>query len=382
MIDYIRQHWGAKLLFSYLAVILVGVVVLVSTTQVSLPSAYDRHVDMMAQIGIPNIGPRMMGGPHEPVVANTFYDIFRASFYDALTYAVLAAVVAAIAVSLFFSRGVIAPLRAMIGASQRIAAGHYDERVQVAGSDELGQLGMRFNDMASQLEQVESMRRQLIGDVSHELRTPLTAIKGYMEGLVDGVLPANADTFQQVHQEADRLSRLVEDLQELSRVESKAYQLDVEPMNIPDVVAITIKRLSSTAQKKEITLRSDLPTDLPLLQADSDRIIQVLTNLVGNALNYTSAGGTVTVTAARHAEEIRISVQDTGVGIPAEHLPHIFDRFYRVDKSRSRQSGGGSGIGLTVAKYLVEAHGGRIWIESKGEGQGSTFTFTLPVASG
>ncbi len=252
--------------------------------------------------------------------------------------------------------------------------------VQPAGSDELGQLAHSFNLMAEKLEQVEAMRRQLIGDISHELRTPLTAIKGSMEGLMDGVLPAEAETYQQIHQEAGRLARLVDDLQELSRVEAGSIPLDIRPVPVPTLVQPTLSHLAAQAQSIGIMLNAELPDDLPSVLADPDRITQVLTNLVGNALHYTAAGGSVTVRAIRHGLEVRISVIDNGIGIPAEHLPQLFTRFYRVDKSRSRQAGGGSGIGLTIARALVEAHGGRIWAESAGEGQGSTFTFSLPVA--
>jgi histidine kinase len=238
---------------------------------------------------------------------------------------------------------------------------------------------MRFNQMAGKLDQVESMRRRLIGDVSHELRTPLTAIKGSMEGLMDGVLPATQETFQQIHTEADRLNRLVDDLQELSRVEAHAYQLDIRWLDISDFIQTVTKRLAPQFEAKRITLNLELAPDVPRALADEDRIVQVLTNLTENALQHTPENGKVTIAVRRTGNEAQISVRDTGIGIPLEHLPHIFDRFYRVDKSRSRRAGGGRGIGLTIARALVEAHGGRIWAESAGEGQGSTFTFTLPT---
>jgi histidine kinase len=310
----------------------------------------------------------------------TLFENFRASMFESLAYAVTASVIAALLVSWFLSRRIVAPVRNLTDASLHIANGNYAERVQVNGTDEIAQLATRFNHMASQLEQVESMRRQLIGDVTHELRTPLTSIKGYMEGLVDGVLPSNAETFNQIHREADRLSRLVDDLQELSRVESKAYSLELRSVTVPDLVQTTLKRLSPQATAKRITLRSNLPANLPPLLADEDRITQVLVNLAANAIQYTSEDGEVTIFASRHSNEVHISVKDTGIGIPPEHLANIFTRFYRVDKSRSRNAGGGSGIGLTIARHIVEAHGGRIWVESKGEGQGSTFTFSLKTA--
>jgi signal transduction histidine kinase len=250
----------------------------------------------------------------------------------------------------------------------------------VDGEDELAQLALRFNQMAEKLDQVESMRRRLIGDVSHELRTPLTAIKGSMEGLMDGILPANDGTFQQIHAEADRLNRLVDDLQELSRVESHAYPLDIRPVDVTSLVRTVTKQLAPSFESKRISQDLELTPDLPYILADEDRTIQILTNLTGNALQYTPEGGKITISAKERNGEVQISVRDTGIGIPPEHLPHIFDRFYRVDKSRSRKSGGGSGIGLTIARALVEAQGGRISVESSGGEHGSTFLFTLPIA--
>ena len=380
----IREHISIKLLLSYLVVLLVGGAVMLAAVMVTTPAAYSRHMQMvdngMSLDGTPSAG--MMGrGPGRglglgPVVG---FDNFRAGVFDSLGYAVLAAVLVAVTVSVVFSRRIVAPIRAMMGASQRIADGRYDERVKVSGSDELGQLGEHFNRMAERLEHTETMRRQLLGDVSHELRTPLTAIGGYMEGLTDGVLPATPETFEQVRMEASRLSRLVDDLQELSRVEAGAYRLDIHPVKFSDLLTTTTKRLAHQFTEKQVRLTS-LPSAPALVSVDEDRMIQVLTNLLGNALAYTASGGEVTISSLRLNQEIQISIKDSGAGIPAESLAHIFDRFYRVDKSRSRAAGGGSGIGLTIARAFVEAHGGRIWAESPGEGQGSTFSFTLPLA--
>ena len=371
---YIREHLGAKLFLANLVVILVGIGILAITIQVTIPAAFNRHMAGMMTNGVG------MGQGQGQGLGKTLFENFRASMFESLGYAVTASVIAALLVSFFISRRIVAPVRTLTNASQHIAEGHYAERVQVNGSDEIAQLAARFNKMTTQLEQVESMRRQLIGDVTHELRTPLTSIKGYMEGLIDGVMPSTPETFDQIHHEADRLSRLVDDLQELSRVEAKAYPLDFRSLTVPNLVQTTLKRLSPQATAKRIRLRSSLPADLPHILADEDRITQVLVNLVANAIQYTPEDGEVTISAARHENEIYISVKDTGIGIPPEYLANLFTRFYRVDKSRSRNAGGGSGIGLTIAKHLVEAHGGRIWAESTGEGQGSTFSFSLKTS--
>ena len=379
MTNYFHRHLGAKLLLSYLAIIIVGVMVLIIASQFILPTSFNRH---MSGMGMMDGGMGMGGGlgfGNTNLMSQLYVD-FRASFNEALTYAALAATIVAIAFSLFLSRSVIAPIHAMSLATQRISDGRYDERVHVNGTDELAQLAMRFNQMAEKLDQIESMRRRLIGDVSHELRTPLTAIKGSMEGLMDGVLPATDETYQQIHIEADRLNRLVDDLQELSRVEANAYKLDIQSLDVSALVRTVTKRLAPQAESKRISLDLELAPDLRHILADEDRAVQVLTNLAGNALQYTPEGGRVTISAKQVNNEVQIAVRDTGIGIPPEHLAHIFDRFYRIDKSRSRQSGGGSGIGLTIARALVEAYGGRIWVESAGNEKGSVFTFTLPIA--
>jgi histidine kinase len=379
MVTFLRRHLAAKLFLSYLIIIVVGMLVLTTAAELAIPQSFDRHLAAMgAMMG------NMMGGSSGEMSMDLFAN-FRTAVREALALAALAAFLVAMLVSLFVSRQVVAPVRAMTNASQRIAEGHYEERVQVAGDlskdelDELGRLALSFNQMAARLGQTESMRRQLIGDVAHELRTPLTTIKGSLEGLIDGVLPAEVETFQEIYREADRLQRLVNDLQELSRVEAGSYELNRRPVEVSQMVEITAARLGRQFEEKDMILETDLPDGLPMVLADEDRFGQVLLNLMGNALQYTSAGGKVTLTAQRAGNEVQVSVTDTGVGIPPEHLPHIFDRFYRVDKSRSR-AGGGSGIGLTIAKYLVEAHGGRIWAQSPGSGKGSTFTFTLPIA--
>lgn len=380
------QPLGLRLFLSYLVIILIGAGIMIFTAEAALPQSFNRH--MMEMMGTPvpdDTRGRGMGmGYGRPAEAgnNPLYDNFRAGFTEAMLIAVAAATFTALGVSFFFSRGITAPLRAMSAASQRIAAGRYDERVEISGADELAQLGQQFNAMAVQLQQVEAMRQQLLGDVSHELRTPLTAIKGYMEGLMDGVIPATAETYQQIHTEADRLARLVDDLQELSRVEAGAFRLEKSPQSLPALIATTARRLAPRFEAKNITVSQQFPEGLPPVLVDSDRVIQILTNLLGNALTYTPVGGQVTITARPEENAmLRVSLRDSGLGIPAESLPHLFDRFYRVDKSRSRQEGGGSGIGLTIAKALVEAHGGQIGASSPGPGLGSEFFFTLPTTS-
>ncbi len=381
MMKFIRTHLAWKLLFSYLLVVFIGFLVLITAASLFVPATFERHMASMNAIMAD--GSNMSSD--EEMQAELFSQ-YTVAVYEAVGYATLAALVAAIIASILISRQVVTPMLRMTSLSHRIAEGEYAERLKLPGGlqasqvDELDQLALSFNQMAEKLEKVETMRRQLIGDVTHELRTPLTAVKGYLEGVMDGVLPASPETFQQIHAEIDRLQRLVNDLQELSRVESGAVQLELALTSPAGLIEKIQNNFSNQFSEKDIQLLADVEPGIPNILVDSDRIIQVLTNLVGNALQYSSNGGTVTLAVHQEKSETVFSVKDTGIGISAEQLPYIFNRFFRTDKSRNRASGG-SGIGLTIAKALIQAHHGRIWAESKGEGRGSTFSFSIPLHS-
>ncbi len=371
IISHIRRRLVWKLLITYLIIIAAAGIVLYAAAELYMPVAFERHLAAMTE----HMGDAATMG--EDLFAN-----FRRAMVESLTRALLVATGLAIGLSLYISRKVSLPIQRMMLAARRIAAGHYAERVEVSEAkdlDELGQLAVHFNQMANSLEQTERMRYELIGNVAHELRTPLTSIKGYMEGLIDGVLPAEAATYERIYGEADRLQRLVLDLQELSRVEAGVVPLNMQPISIADLIADTVDRLYPQFQDKEVTIATEVAPGLPAVRADEDRLCQVLLNLVGNALQYTPSGGAVRVHAWQEQNRVQVSVSDTGIGIAAEHLPRLFDRFYRVDRSRSR-TGGGTGVGLTIAKYLVEAHGGTIIAQSDGPNKGSTFTFSIPIA--
>ena len=293
--------------------------------------------------------------------------------------------------SVIINRHILSPLAEIMRSSSAIAKGQYMQRVTVPESDELASVATNFNQMAEALEQVEIQRVELIGNVAHELRTPLTGLEGYLEGLLDGIFPPQAETFGQMHIEVRRLSRLVNDLQALSRIEAGEIPLNLAKIDLMGVIERVISQLAPQAQAQELTLTSphasmghhacmgQTPQEPLLVMGDSDRTAQLLLNLVGNAIRYTPEGGQITVYAHKHNEFAEVAVQDNGIGIPADALPYLFERFYRVDRSRARRSGG-SGIGLTIARQLAWAMGGDLSAESDGLGQGSIFRFTLPLA--
>lgn len=369
VLERIRQRLGVKLFLSYLIVIIAGVLSLFFAARLTAPQALAQHAMRMREML------HMMGGSE--ILIEDLNESFAVAVNQILFIATAAALLTAVLVSSFVTRRLVGPIQRMKTASQRIAAGEYEERVEVPGEDELGALARSFNQMAQTLAETEERRRQLVGDVAHELRTPLTNIKGVMEGLMDGVLPADPSTFHQVEKEVTRLQRLVQDLEALSRAEAGQLLLERERVAPVTFIEGAAARLRPQYREKGVALEVQIPGTLPSVLADRWRMTQVMMNLLGNALQYTPTGGRVTVTALWDEDQLAVRVADTGIGIAPEDLPHLFDRFYRVDKSRSR-AGGGSGIGLTIVRYLVEAHGGRVWAESAGLGEGSTFTFTLP----
>jgi signal transduction histidine kinase len=363
-----------KLFLSYLLVVAVGLLVVTVSTAFVAPATFVEHMGHMG-LGVQ----RGMMSDRQAEVNAQLETNFRAAINDALLRAGIAAIAASGLVSWLFSQQITNALRAFVHLSQRIAGGQYQERLQVKSHDELAELAHSFNQMAEALDHTETLRRELLADVTHELKTPLASIKGYMEGLQDGVIPADAATFQLIHLETSRMQRLVEDLQELSIVEAGKMPIHAQASNLCRIVEAVVERLRPQFDEKDIALTAQLADSFPAVYADPDRIGQVLTNLLGNALQNTLSGGQVQISLSLDHNQARLAIKDTGVGLAPENLERIFQRFYRVDKSRARSSGG-SGIGLTISRHLVEAHNGRIWAESLGLGRGSVFYVTLPMA--
>ena len=289
----------------------------------------------------------------------------------------LLAVAIALLLTFVLSRRILAPVKALTQAARRLGKGDFSQRVHVRDKGEVGDLAQSFNSMASDLERAEQLRRNMVADAAHELRTPLSNIRGYLEAIRDGIKKPDAGTIRSLDEEVSSLSRLVDDLQELSLADAGELKLSCRKENISKLIGEAVVALQPQAAAKGLMLAANLPEKLPSVNIDSHRIKQVLRNLLENAVAHTSRRGSITVEAGQQGSQIKVSVVDTGEGIPAKDLPNIFERFYRVDKSRARATGG-SGLGLTIAKRLVEAHGGKIEVQSKLR-KGSRFTFTLPL---
>jgi signal transduction histidine kinase len=300
------------------------------------------------------------------------------SALDTINRSLLLAAVAAGGVALLLtatlSRGIVGPVEALTLAARRMEQGDLSQRVHVRARDEIGELAHAFNAMAEGLSVSEQLRRQMVTDIAHELRTPLTNIRGYLEAVRDGVVAPRPEVIDSLYEESLLLNRLVEDLQVLALAEAGQLSLRRQPAALGEIAERTLAALPPQAAAGP-AVRLELPADLPLVDADPERISQVLRNLIINAQHHTAPEGTITVSARENASDVEIAVRDTGAGIAPEHLPYVFERFYRADQARARSTGG-AGLGLAIVKQIVGAHGGRVAVKST-LGAGATFTFTL-----
>ncbi len=303
---------------------------------------------------------------------------FINSTNGSLWLAALLASIAGVALGFVFSRRIVRPIETMTLAASQLEQGDLSQRVSVKSRDELGRLASAFNSMAAELAHTEQLRRNMISDVAHELRSPLTNIRAYLEALQDGYASPEPEMINSLLEETMLLNRLADDLQELTLAEAGKLKFCVQPLELTQLIEKALGTFQARAQGKNITVKTAFPSPLPPVLADQERTGQVLRNLLDNALAYTPSGGQIVVTALTEGRMVWVSVIDNGEGISEEHLPNIFQRFYRVDPSRARATGG-SGLGLAIVKQLVQSQGGQLRVESKPE-MGSKFSFSLPLA--
>jgi signal transduction histidine kinase len=341
---------------------------------ISLPSIFnDNSVpvpDSQIKIGTLYISPQS---------SSTLTIYLSSAINRFLIWGGLFAIAIALILTFILSRRILSPVRALITTAKKLGKGDFYQRVNIKDRGEIGELAQTFNSMASDLQRIEKLRRNMVADIAHELRTPLSNVSGYLEAIRDGVIKPEPAVIASLSEEADLLGRLVSDLQELAIADAGELKLERQPEDLTQLIEQSLKSIQAKVLEKGLSTSMDVPVDLPLVDIDYHRIGQVLRNLLSNAIIHTPSGGNIFVSAVQKDKTIMVSVADTGEGIPADELSNMFERFYRVDKSRAR-NGGGSGLGLTIAKRLVEAHGGTIEVSSV-FGKGSKFSFTVPIVT-
>jgi signal transduction histidine kinase len=316
----------------------------------------------------PRGGARRPFGPQEI--------LFSSRFRDSIWGGSLAAGGIGVLVALWLASRIVRPVVGLTQATRVVARGGPPPSVPVVGKDEIAELGHAFNRMAARLAEEDEQRRRLFAGIAHELRTPLSVIQGMLEAMLDHVVEPTAERLAVLHNQAVLLERLITDLRDLSLAQTGQLRLHRRTIDLSGVVRETVEALAPLADERTVSLRVELPAKLLPVQADPDRFRQVVQNLVENALRHTPSGGEVRVILNNNGDGVHMVVADTGTGIGAQDLPHIFEHFYRADESRARSSGG-TGMGLAIVKSLVEAHGGRVSVESA-PGAGTIFTITLP----
>jgi two-component system, OmpR family, sensor histidine kinase BaeS len=361
-----RPGIGVRLLLAQSLVLVAGAATIWIVAAVVGPPLFREH---LRRAGVPAMSGEQMHAEEAYTYATAI------SIGVALGVSALAALV----VTWYFSRRVQRSVAEVSLAAAAVADGRYDSRVSSPQlGDDFDSLANAFNQMASRLESVEATRRRLFGDLAHEIRTPVSVLEAYLEAVEDGVKTLDRETITMLRDQTRRLVRFSADVAALAQAEES--QTSMAPTSVAPgaLIETAVSAAADRFAAKGVTLTAHLDRDLPALWADPHRLGQVLGNLLDNALRHTAFGGRVDIAAAAEHGDLTITVTDDGDGVLAEHLPHVFERFYRVDAARDREHGG-AGIGLAIAKALVEAHGGRITVDSRGPGTGATFAMTLPV---
>ena len=360
-----RVGFAARLMFAQVLVLGAGAITAWIVASAVGPELFREHL-------------ARAGDTHTPDETAHLEEAFGSALLLSVAVALAAAVVAALAASWYLTRRVQRSIHTVTAAAAAIAAGRLETRVPPTDlGAEFDTLAEGYNSVAAQLDRTETTRRRLLSDLAHEMRTPLSTVEAHLEAVEDGVRTLDHSTLAVIRSSTERLRRLAEDISAVSRAEEGTLAINRRVVGAETIARVAAAAAQDRYTAKGVVLRAGSLEPVQA-QVDPDRIGQVLANLLDNALRHTSPGGTVTVTCQRFGQEVEYRVSDTGQGIGAEHLPHVFDRFYRVDTARDRGHGG-SGIGLSIAKALVEAHGGHIRVESPGQGKGSTFSVLLPL---
>lgn len=302
---------------------------------------------------------------------------FRNTINRSIVFSIFFTSIISILIAYFLAKNFSAPLTEMSQIAKNMATGNLDSRVHNLPPDERGELGQSLNQLAERLKQVEELRKKMTADVAHDLRTPLATVHSHLEGMIDKVIPASSENLDSLLDEVKRLSGLVQDLQEIALTDSAVHQFKIEQIDLNQLLLNLVRNLTPLYQKKQVNLIFD-STQTVYIDSDHDALVKIFDNLLSNAYKYTPSGKQVTVSLTPKNDRVTVSIIDSGIGIDAQDLPYIFERFYRTDKSRNRESGG-FGLGLTIVKELSEALGGYVTVTSIPE-TGSTFTVTLPIS--
>ncbi|GAB3034050.1 putative sensor histidine kinase [Nocardioides flavus (ex Wang et al. 2016)] len=359
-----RPSFAARLLVAQALVLVAGALTTWLVASVVGPTIFSSHL-------------LQAGDTHTATESRHVEEAFASALLLSTSLALLASVIAALAVSWYFSRRVQRSIHNVAEAASQIADGRYDARVPDPGlGGEFASLALTYDRLAEKLGSTESTRRSMLADLAHEMRTPLATIEAHLEAVEDGVRDLDEDTLGVIRGSTGRLRRLAEDIAAVSRAEEEGLDVTLRPMEAAGVAEAAVEVARDRYAAKGVHLHTEL-ADAGDVRVDADRFGQVLGNLLDNALRHTPEGGAVTLTCRRVDHWVEYRVADSGEGVAPEHLPHLFDRFYRADTARDRAHGG-SGIGLAIAKALVEAHGGGISVTSAGPGHGATFTVRIP----
>ncbi len=313
-----------------------------------------------------------------PETAERIMQFLLADLIASLTAYVVVSAVAALLVGAWVGRTLTRPLQQLEQAANAIKAGDLNQQVPIHGSREMVAMGTAFNEMAAQLSQAETLRKNLLADVAHELRHPIHILQGNLQAILDDVYPLSKEEIARLSDQSQHLTRLVQDLHDLAQAEAHQLPLQQQEMEVADVVKEAVGTYQPLAHGRDIDLHVELLGAIPAIQGDPARLRQVMLNLLDNALRHTPDGGRVLVTVQQEGGSLAVRVQDNGRGLSPEQLPYVFDRFYKADRGRDQS---GAGLGLAIVKAIVEAHGGRVTAVSGGMGQGSTFSFSLPISS-